>query len=150
MADSGLRKVVLDTNVVVSALLFRQGETHQIRRLWQEQVVQPLVSAQTVMELVRVLAYPKFRLSAQDREDLLAEYLPYAQVVKPEDHRNPIQRVPSCRDPFDDMFLELAQAGAALDLVTGDKDLLDLNEPSLHRMGFLIITPAEALKRWGH
>jgi predicted nucleic acid-binding protein len=48
------------------------------------------------------------------------------------------------------MFLELAQAGAALDLVTGDKDLLDLNEPSLHRMGFLIITPAEALKRWGH
>jgi putative PIN family toxin of toxin-antitoxin system len=150
VADSGLRKVVLDTNVVVSALLFRQGETHQIRRRWQEQVVQPLVSAQTVMELVRVLAYPKFRLSAQDREDLLAEYLPYAQVVKPEDHRNQIQSVPSCRDPFDDMFLELAQAGGALDLVTGDKDLLDLNDPSLRRMGFLIITPAEALKRWGH
>ena len=38
----------------------------------------------------------------------------------------------------------------ALDLVTGDKDLLDLNDPSLRRLGFLIITPAEALKRWGH
>ncbi len=150
MADSGLRRVVLDTNVVVSALLFRQGETREIRRRWQEEVILPLVSPQTAMELVRVLAYPKFRLSAQDRDDLLSEYLPYAQVVKPEDHRNQSQRVPSCRDPFDDMFLELAQAGEALDLVTGDKDLLELNDPHMRRMGFLIITPAEALQRWGH
>lgn len=150
MADSGLRRVVLDTNVVVSALLFRQGETSRIRRLWQERVLQPLVSAQTTLELVRVLAYLKFRLSSTDREDLLADYLTYVRVVKLEDHYNQVQRVPSCRDPFDDMFLELAQAGEALDLVTGDKDLLDLNDPGVRRMGFLIITPAQALKQWGH
>jgi len=150
VTDSGLRRVVLDTNVVVSALLFRQGEASQIRRFWQERKVQPLVSAQTAMELVRVLAYPKFRLSQEDRDDLLSEYLPYARVVQPEDYRNQPQRVPKCRDPFDDMFLELAQAGEAVDLVTGDRDLLELNDPALRRMCFLIITPAQALKAWGH
>ena len=150
MTDSELRRVVLDTNVVVSALLFRQGEASEIRRFWQERLVQPLVSAQTTMELVRVLAYPKFRFSQEDREDLLSEYLPYARVVKPEERPSQIQRVTRCRDPFDDMFLELAQAGEAVDLVTGDQDLLELNDPALRRICFLIITPAQALKAWGH
>ena len=150
MTDSELRRVVLDTNVVISALLFRQGEASEIRRFWQERLVQPLVSAQTTMELVRVLAYPKLRLSQEDREDLLSEYLPYARVVKPEERLSQIQRVPRCRDPSDDMFFELAQAGEAVDLVTGDRDLLELNDPAWRRMCFLIITPAQALKAWGH
>jgi putative PIN family toxin of toxin-antitoxin system len=150
VTDSGLRRVVLDTNVVVSALLFRQGEASQIQHFWQERLVQPLVSAQTTMELVRVLTYPKFRLSQEDREDLLSEYLPYACVVKPEERLSQTPRVPRCRDPFDDMFLELAQAGEAVDLVTGDRDLLGLNDPALRHMCFLIITPAQALKAWGH
>ena len=46
------------------------------------------------------------------------------------------------------MFLDLAQAGDADLLITGDRDLLDLNDPYQRRMRFLIVTPAEAFKRW--
>lgn len=74
-------------------------------------------------ELVRALGYPKFRLSAVERDDLLAEYLPWVQVVRiPE----PPPVVPRCRDPGDVPFLQLAMMGKARALVTGDQDLLAL------------------------
>lgn len=80
-------------------------------------------SAATAQELVRVLAYPKFRLTAGEQQDLLADYLPWVQVVRiPE----PPPAVPPCRDPFDLPFLHLAIAGRAHALVSGDKDLLAL------------------------
>ncbi len=139
---------MLDSNVVLSALLFRHGALSRFRTLWQERVIVPLVSAETAKELMRVLAYPKFRLSDSDREELLADYLPFTQAVRPDDYPNALARVPSCRDPFDDMFLDLAQAGDADLLITGDRDLLDLNDPYQRRMRFLIVTPAEAFKRW--
>lgn len=148
MPEAEATRVVLDSNVVLSALLFRQGALSRFRSLWQERVILPLVSSETVKELVRVLAYPKFRLSDSEREELLADYLPYTRAVRPSDFPNAVARVPSCRDPFDDMFLDLAQAGDADILITGDKDLLDLNDPYQRRMRFLIVTPAAALKRW--
>ena len=83
----------------------------------------PLVSTPTAQELVRVLAYPKFRLSAADREESLADYLPYTTTVRIPD---PPPSVPECRDPFDVMFLELALIGKAKILVSGDRDLLAL------------------------
>jgi putative PIN family toxin of toxin-antitoxin system len=147
--ETGHLRVVLDTNVVLSALLFRQGTAPRFRHLWQAQALLPLVSAQTARELVRVLAYPKFRLSPLDREELLADYLPYAQVVRPEDHSKALARLPRSRDPFDDMLIDLAQAGKAQVLVTGDKDLLALSTLRQSRLHFLIMNPADALQHWG-
>ena len=70
-----------------------------------------------------MLAYPKFNLDAAEREELLADYLPYTDAVQV---TSPPPAVPACRDPHDLPFLHLAQAGAAIALVTGDKDLLVL------------------------
>lgn len=81
----------------------------------------PLVSQATAGELVRVLAYPKFHLDEVEREELLADYLPYCEPVEVP---NPAPDIPSCRDPFDVMFLHLARSGKADALVTGDSDLL--------------------------
>jgi putative PIN family toxin of toxin-antitoxin system len=81
----------------------------------------PLVSRATAAELVRALAYPKFRLAAHEQEELLADYLPYCKTV-----RIPAPATPPCRDAFDVPFLELALAGKADALVTGGKDLLSL------------------------
>ena len=91
-----------------------------------------------MQELIRVLAYPKFRLSPAEQHDLLADYLPYAVTV-----RMPaaLPAVPECRDPFDLPFLQLALAGKAQALVSGDKDLLTLSGrfrvPVLSLMAFL-------------
>ncbi|OYU42316.1 MAG: PIN domain nuclease, partial [Burkholderiales bacterium PBB4] len=75
-------RVVLDTNVVLSALVFGGGAAGRVRRAWQQGAILPLASIATVQELVRVLAYPKFRLAQVEQGELLADSLPYAETVR--------------------------------------------------------------------
>jgi len=114
-------RVVLDTNVVLSALVFRGGAAGQVRQAWQRGLLLPLASTATVQELVRVLAYPKFALSKPEQDELLADYLPYAETVR---IPQPPPTVPDCRDVLDLPFMHLAVTGKAQALVTGDRDLL--------------------------
>ncbi len=116
-------RVVLDTNVLVSALLFGHRSMGWLVDAWQSGRATPLASAQTATELVRVLGYPKFQLSESEREDLLGEYLPWCEAVVV---RGPVD-VPDCRDPADRIFLELTLSASADALVTGDIDLLALD-----------------------
>jgi putative PIN family toxin of toxin-antitoxin system len=115
--------VVIDTNLVLSALVFAQGRLTPLRQAWQNQRIQPIVSRVTATELIRVLAYPKFKLTAEEQQELLADYLPCCKTVRiPE----PPPKTPACRDAFDIPFLQLAIVGKATALVTGDRDLLVL------------------------
>lgn len=116
-------RVVLDTNLVVSALVFTRGRVTRLRKAWYDRHCRPLVSKATVEELILVLTYPKFNLSAEEQRELLADYLPYCTTV-----RMPAKgpETPPCRDPFDVPFLELAIIGRADYLVSGDRDLLTL------------------------
>lgn len=114
-------RVVLDTNVVLSALVFRGSAAAQVRQAWQRGLVLPLASTSTVQELLRVLAYPKFRLSSAEQDELLADYLPYAETVR---IPQPPPTVPDCRDALDLPFMHLAVVGKAHVLVSGDHDLL--------------------------
>ena len=118
---------VLDTNVILSALLFPSGRLTWLRDAWRAGSVVPLASRETTTELIRVLHYPRFKLTPSEREDLLGDYLPHCESVTVSD---PIT-VPQCRDPGDRPFLELAIAGRADALVTGDKDLLALAQTFL-------------------
>ena len=115
-------RIVLDTNVVLSALLFRAGSLFWLRRAWQAEAILPLTSRDTAAELIAVLSYPKFRLDAAEREELLGDFLPWCEAVA-----IPVGlAVPACRVPFDRPFLELALAGGADALLSGDRDLLAL------------------------
>ena len=116
-------RVVLDTNVVLSALLFAQGRLAPLREAWQRAAFQPLVSSSTAAELMRALTYPKFKLSRDEQQELLADYLPYCTTVRVPAE---LPETPACRDPADTPFLQLALAGEADYLVTGDQDLLSL------------------------
>ena len=134
-------RVVLDTNVVLSALVFGGGQAGQLRRAWQAGAFVPLVSAVTVQELVRVLAYPKFALARAEQDELLADFLPYAQTVR---IPQPPPPVPDCRDPLDVPFLQLAVAGQAQRLVSGDTDLLAVAQ-AFHQATGCRITTLSAL-----
>ena len=116
-------RVVLDTNVVLSALVFGGGFAGQARVALQAGAIQPLASTATAQELVRVLAYPKFRLTQAEQHELLADYLPYTQAVH---IPQPPPTVPACRVVHDEPLMHLAVAGKAQALVTGDSDLLAL------------------------
>jgi putative PIN family toxin of toxin-antitoxin system len=129
-------RVVLDTNVVVSALLFETGQLAWFRQAWREGICSPLVSPATAAELLRVLGYPRFGLAREDIEILLGDFLPFAEVVEPAARDT---GWPDLADPDDRIFLEMVVAGRASYLVTGDRALLSLSPPR----GCRIITPAE-------
>ncbi|MGD0960501.1 MAG: putative toxin-antitoxin system toxin component, PIN family [Methylomonas sp.] len=116
-------RVVIDTNLVLSALIFVHGRLTWLRLAWQEQRIQPLISESTAAELIRVLNYPKFKLDANDQRELLADYLPYCHSIN---IPTPPPLTPDCRDKFDQHFLQLAIAGQANFLISGDQDLLCL------------------------
>jgi len=115
--------VVLNTNLVRSALVFGGGALGALRCAWRQAHFQPLVSRPTATELLRALAYPKFKLSGDEQEELLADYLRWCETVS---IPAPPPTIPACRDPFDQPFLHLALAGKADFLVTGGGDLLAL------------------------
>jgi len=128
-------KVVLDTNVVLSALLFPRGRLAWFRDSWRAGVLQPLASRDTVEELVRALACPKFQLEHPEVEALLGEYLPHVSLVTDRGPR--VAPVLRGSDPDDRKFLDFAAAGRAEALVTGARALLTLSG----RAPFPIETP---------
>jgi uncharacterized protein len=118
-----IRRVVFDTNTVISALVLKSSRLGWLRAHWREGGCIPLISSAAAMELMEVIAYPKFRLTVDDRNEVLADYLPYCEIVDPK------KKCPTvCRDSKDQPFLDLAHAGKANVLVTGDRDLLVLAE----------------------
>lgn len=127
-------RLVLDTNVILSALLFRSGRVSWLVPLWQRTKIVVLLSKATASELLRVLAYPKFKLEIEEQQCILQAFIPYVETVQTES-ANTITR---CRDPHDEKFLILAEQGNADFLVTGDDDLLSLENVS----GCPIVTPA--------
>jgi uncharacterized protein len=116
-------RVVLDTNVLTSALLFR-GELSRIVGLWQKGKIVPVISKETFSELRTVLEYRKFSLSRAEIESLIEhEILPFFEVVNVSKHVKG-----ACRDPGDDKFISCALSANADGIVTGDKDLCDLRK----------------------
>jgi putative PIN family toxin of toxin-antitoxin system len=115
-------RVVLDTNVLVSALLFENGRLSWIRESWQNGRFSPVMAEPTSSELLRVLTYPKFRLGNEQIEALIADLLPWSETWLEElpDCQ------PRCRDPKDQIFLDLAIGADVQALVSGDQDLLEL------------------------
>ncbi len=136
-------RVVLDTNVLISALIFSRGPISRLRPAWQAGLFVPLASTATTLELMRVLTYPKFRLDDAAQTELLADYLPWTEAIQVS---NPLPEVPACRDPLDLPFLHLAAAGGATTLVSGDADLLSLAGSPKPKLSFAIIAPAAFLK----
>ena len=113
-------RVVLDTNCLVSALIFSRGRFAWLREAWQAKRFIALASHDTVSELLRVLAYPKFKLTHDEQETLLAEFLPYVETAKIT--ATPVG-LPDIRDADDIIFLALAAIAGADALVSGDGDI---------------------------
>jgi len=116
-------KVVLDTNILVSALLFK-GELSKIVDLWKKGRIIPFFSGETFDEFMRVLEYPKFSLTNTEIKTILEkELLPYFEVVDVADEVKGV-----CRDPDDNKFLSCAVSASANLIVSGDKDLCVLRK----------------------
>ncbi|MFO7638901.1 MAG: putative toxin-antitoxin system toxin component, PIN family [bacterium] len=119
-APQEVARLVLDTNVLVSALLFR-GEASRLIPLWHRGPCRLAVSRDILREYLRVLAYPRFGLTPDEIRALAGEHiLPWCDAF------SPAGGPPVCRDRDDDKFLHCARAARARALITGDADLLAL------------------------
>lgn len=115
-------RAVLDTNVVISAVLF-SGPPSQLVPAWQSSRLRPIVSAPILDEYIRVLAYPKFELTpAEIRSVIEEELLPFIESVKAPD-----TPIPELRDPDDAKFISCAVTAGVRWIVSGDDDLLSLH-----------------------
>lgn len=115
-------RALLDANVLVAALLSRDGAPARIVSRWLAGDFELIVSGLLLAELERALGYPKVRarVPADDAREFLV-LLRQAAVVA----SDPPAAAPRSADPGDDYLLALAEAERAL-LVTGDQHLLDL------------------------
>ena len=113
--------VVLDTNVVVSALLFGGTPGRHIA-MWESGRIKPFLSSGITAEIIRVLSYPKFDLIEKEIEYLLYhEILPHFDIVETTKGEPIISE-----DPSDDAFIQCALHAGANFIVSGDKHLLSL------------------------
>jgi hypothetical protein len=112
-------RVVLDTNVLISALLF-EGETKKIVYLWKTKRIKILISKEVLQEYIKVLSYPKFKLSKKEITYLIEEeLLPFVEVCEPKIKFDFVKE-----DHEDNKFLDLAYEGKANYIVSGDSHLL--------------------------
>ncbi len=134
-----VKRLVIDTNVLISALLVRTGTPRQVLDRLAEDAATLLFSEETFTELATRLAKPKFDRyrTPQQMDAFLGWLLELGEWI------DPAITVEACRDRDDDKFLALALAGDAEALITGDDDLLTLNPFE----GVPILTPAEFLRR---
>ena len=131
-----MKRVVIDTNVLVSALLFGGGPGGLIT-LWKENRIQPLSSKDIMGEYLRVLAYPKFRLTEEEIECILSqEILPYFEVITVKSAQPFV-----LEDPSDDKFIWCALEGNAEAIISSDQHLLSLSSCPVP-----IFSPSEFLR----
>ncbi len=113
-------RVVLDTNVLISALIFPGGPPEDVYRLALEGRVELITSSVLLAELGRVLV-DKFGWSSDRAEAAVAQVARVGRVVVPRERVAEI-----AEDPADDRVLEAAQAGQAEVIVSGDRHLVKL------------------------
>jgi putative PIN family toxin of toxin-antitoxin system len=131
-----MKRVVIDTNVMVSAYL--GGRLEAIIVAWMEGKFVLTVSNQIVSEYLNVLSRPKFKIVRTELDNFAALLLSKAMFVIPEESIYVIEA-----DPSDNKFLEAAVTGRVDYIVSGDKHLLDLKD----FQGIAILTPQAFLEQ---
>ncbi|HEV2349093.1 MAG TPA: putative toxin-antitoxin system toxin component, PIN family [Terriglobia bacterium] len=132
-----LKRIVVDNSAIISRLLLPKS----VSGLAVREIVdtaQLLVSEPVLNKLADVRSRPKFDryISIAERQQFLRLLLAVAEMVPI------VYTIQACRDPKDDMLLELAVNGRADLIVTRDEDLLVLNP----FRNIPIITPGQYLK----
>ena len=126
-------KIVCDTNVLVSGILFG-GHSRQILNWSSRGKLTNFISEEILNEVKEVLLRPKFKLTHQQVNSVIALFRDTFEIVYPAIHHNVIQS-----DPDDDLILDAAMEAQVEVIVSGDKHLRSLE---LWR-GIRMLSPAE-------
>lgn len=134
-------RVILDTNVLVSALLKKSSAPHKIYQLFKEQKFTLITSPAILYEIEEVISrdyiVKRTQMTSSEREEFIKEIIDLSYVVPG------LKQVKVIKDyPDDDKFIACASEGNAHYIVSGDKHLLDLKD----YQGIKIVTPRQFLE----
>jgi putative PIN family toxin of toxin-antitoxin system len=131
-------RIVLDTNVFMSGI-FWSGPPERILDAWQARGVDLVVSAEIIDEYLRISKALSKKYPGVDISPFIDMVAIHGKMFAP------IPLAASvCRDPNDDMFIALALSSNTKIIVSGDKDLLDINGYA----GIQIIKPNEFVEKY--
>ncbi len=134
-------RAVIDTGVLVSALIRRQGTTGDVLRALRDGRFTAIYSTDILVEIIDVLGRPTFRQKYHIEPDDITAIVNLLRLRG--ELVTPTRKVTACRDPKDDKFLEAALATETDCIVSGDADLLTLTPFE----NIPILRPAEFLAR---
>lgn len=137
--SAAARRLVLDTNVLLSLWVFADSRFLPIRAAMEGGAWVALTDAACLAEFERVLGYPEFELDAPAQRNILVDYSALAHPIA----AAACPPLPQCSDRDDQKFLELACRGAAQFILTSDKALLKLARHKTFRekLGIKILSP---------
>lgn len=128
---------MLDTNVWLDLLVFDDARCARLAAALRDGSVIAVANAATSAEFERVLAYPALALDDARRAGAMASFVSMTRALEVD----PVAQPPRCRDPDDQVFVDLALAVGADALLSRDDELLRL-APRLRRHGIEVTTPA--------
>lgn len=129
--------VVLDTNAWLDLLVFDDPALRGVETLVAGGQLTVAIDARALAELERVLAYPALTLDPHAQRVHRDRVLRIAEAIEV-----PVLALPRCRDPDDQMFLEIAVAARARWLVTRDAELLRMASRMRRGYDVTILAPA--------
>jgi putative PIN family toxin of toxin-antitoxin system len=122
MAKSSTIKIVIDTNLWISFII--SNKFVLLDQLLHSNKIRILFSEELIEEIASTIAKPKLKkyFTGNALEEMLTQFEPYIDLIKVKKNIN------ICRDPKDNFLLDLAKAGKADFLLTGDNDLLTIEK----------------------
>ena len=122
MSNKKIIKIIIDTNLWISFLIGKQLAS--LKSLLVEQTIQPILSEQLLQEIILVTQRPKLKkYFPQSKVNELIELLKIIGLTI-----NIHSKITLCRNAKDNYLLALAKDSQANFLITGDKDLLELQQ----------------------
>lgn len=140
-------RLVLDTNIVLDWLVFKDARVNSLQRAWNERRLELITHLPALDELRRVLTYRNFELPESEQRAILECYESRVQLVAlpagvTMDNLGMPPGFPHCRDSDDDHFLALAYHHRADGLVSKDGAVLELARRA-QKFGVMIFNPEQ-------
>jgi putative PIN family toxin of toxin-antitoxin system len=139
--DERILTLVIDSNVLISLLVFGDPRYSGILAAWRAGRVRVVANEDCAREFQRVLGYPQLKLEEARQSAIYEAFRSSVRIHEGESAAAAL--LPQCLDADDQKFLDLAAACEADFLVTGDRELLKL----ARRAPFAIVTAGELEKR---
>lgn len=142
-ARDGVPRIVLDTNVCLDLFVFRDAACAPLAAALAAGQVQAVADAACRREWLRVLEYPSVPIRPEQRAGLRERFDAAVRMLVELPTADRLAPLPTCRDPDDQKFLELALASGAPWLISKDRDLLKLARRTRRAGLFLILKPEQ-------